>query len=316
MSVPDLFDGRLKLRHLVLVDALSRQRSVMGAAAELHTTQPVATRALQDLETILGVTLFDRGPRGVTATAYGEAFTVHARSVIAQLSQAGLHVVELSTAQRGTVRVGTHLAGSNLLLPRAIVALKAAHPLLTVVVRERSPETLLLDLGTGRADMIVGRLTGRYGAQFAQHPLYEDAIEIAVKSTHPLADAGVVGMDELTSYPWILPGSDTALRLELEEFFRRSGRELPENRVETTSFLTVRQLLRETDALAALPALIVRGDECLTSLAVSMGRIGHDVGIVLRAGEPASPPARVLMNKLFEAAAAMTAASAERPARA
>lgn len=53
MDMPKLLDGRLKLRHLLLVDALSRQGSVVGAAAALHITQPVATRSLHDIESIL-----------------------------------------------------------------------------------------------------------------------------------------------------------------------------------------------------------------------------------------------------------------------
>ena len=84
MDMPKLLDGRLKLRHLLLVDALSRQGSVVGAAAALHITQPVATRSLHDIESILGVSLFDRGPRGITPTIFGEAFTTHARAVISR----------------------------------------------------------------------------------------------------------------------------------------------------------------------------------------------------------------------------------------
>ncbi|MFC7585587.1 LysR family transcriptional regulator [Nonomuraea antimicrobica] len=64
--VPKLLDGRLKLRHLVLVDVLSTQGTVIGAARALHVTQPVVTRSLQDLEQVLGVALYDRGPRGLT----------------------------------------------------------------------------------------------------------------------------------------------------------------------------------------------------------------------------------------------------------
>ncbi|GGL68850.1 hypothetical protein GCM10010095_62080 [Streptomyces anthocyanicus] len=123
MEMPRLLDGRLKFRHLVLIDALSRQGSVVGAAGELHVTQPAATRSLHELEDILGVPLFERGPRGVTPTVFGEAFTRHARAMLAQLTQAGRHVVELADADRGTVVVGTHLAGSTVLLPRAIAAL-------------------------------------------------------------------------------------------------------------------------------------------------------------------------------------------------
>ncbi|MFE3649730.1 LysR family transcriptional regulator [Streptomyces sp. NPDC059101] len=34
-------------------------------------TQPVLTRGLRELETVLGVELFERGPRGMTPTLYG-----------------------------------------------------------------------------------------------------------------------------------------------------------------------------------------------------------------------------------------------------
>ncbi|MFF0630119.1 LysR family transcriptional regulator [Streptomyces sp. NPDC004296] len=34
-------------------------------------TQPVLTRGLRELETVLGVELFERGPRGMAPTLYG-----------------------------------------------------------------------------------------------------------------------------------------------------------------------------------------------------------------------------------------------------
>ncbi|MEO6886539.1 MAG: LysR family transcriptional regulator, partial [Jatrophihabitantaceae bacterium] len=150
MDIPRLLDGRLKLRHLVLVDALTEHGTLVAAATQLRVTQPVLTRALQEVEQILGVPLYDRGPRGVRPTIYGTAFTEHARSVLAQLTQAGRHVAELADAGLGTVTVGTHLAGSNLLLPRAIARMKRERPHVTVIIHEATPEALLTDLEAGR----------------------------------------------------------------------------------------------------------------------------------------------------------------------
>lgn len=306
MEIPRLFDGRLKLRHLLLVDALCRQETVVGAAAELYVTQPAATRSLHEVEEILGVPLFERGPRGVTATVYGEAFTRHARAVLAQLTQASRHVVELAEADRGTVVVGTHLAGSNILLPRAIAALKRERPFLTVVVREASPEELLLELEAGRVDLVVGRLTAPSGEGLLRCPLYDEAVSLVVRAGHPLAEQPDRTLADTLGFPWILPGQQTALRREVEELFARQGHELPRSRVEATSFLTVRQLLLETDMVAVLPALIVRDDSELAPLTVPLEPIGHRVGVTRSAGRPLGPSAQALMGSLEEVAQSMT----------
>ncbi|NKR75169.1 LysR family transcriptional regulator [Rhodococcus hoagii] len=303
MDMPKLLDGRLKLRHLLLVDALTSQGSVVAAAASLHVTQPVATRSLHDIESILGVSLYDRGPRGITPTIFGEAFTAHARAVIAQLTQAGRHVVELADADRGTVVVGTHLAGSNVLLPGAIARLKRERPLLTVVVREGTPEVLLTELQSGRIDLIVGRLTSPTDEMAVRRTLYAESVELVTRRGHPLAGRSGIELGDLTQYPWILPGVETALRRELEEFFARNSLALPENRVEATSFLTVRQLLIETDMVAVLPSLIPRDDVRLTTLPITLDPIGHSVGITLSAGRTLSPSASALVDFLAEFAA-------------
>ncbi|MEU8824700.1 LysR substrate-binding domain-containing protein [Streptomyces sp. NPDC048636] len=308
MEMPRLFDGRLKVRHLLLVDALSRQGTVVSAAAELHVTQPAATRSLHEVEDILGVELYERGPRGVTPTVFGEAFTQHARAVLAQLIQAGRHVVELAEADRGTVVVGSHLAGSNILLPRAIAALKRDHPYLTVIVREASPEELLLELEAGRIDLVVGRLTAPSGEGLMRRPLYEESIELTVRAGHPLVGTPGIRFADLVTYPWILPGPQTALRGEVEALFARHGLGLPENRVETTSFLTVRQLLLDTDVVAALPALLVRDDSRLAQLPVPLEAVGHSVGVTASATRTLSPSARAMTRSLEEAAAGMSGA--------
>ena len=298
MDMPKLLDGRLKLRHLLLVDALSRQGSVVGAAAALHSTQPVATRSLHDIESILGVSLFDRGPRGITPTIFGEAFTTHARAVIAQLTEAGRHVVELANANRGTVIVGTHLAGSNVLLPGAIARLKVHHPLLTVIVRENTPEQLLTDLDAGRIDLIVGRLTSPTDATAIRRNLYVESVQLVTRVDHPLAERECIQLDDLRDFPWILPGVETVLRRELEGFFARNGLPMPGNCVEATSFLTVRQLLIETDMIAVLPSLIPRDDARLTTLPVPLDPIGHSVGITTSASRTSSPSAEALIAAL------------------
>jgi DNA-binding transcriptional LysR family regulator len=309
-----LLDGRLKMRHLVLVDALTRQGSVIGAAAALQMSQPVATRTLQELEAILGVSLYERGPRGVTPTTIGGAFTGHARAILAQLSQAGRQVTEFADGDRGTVVVGAN-PGSHMLLPQAMARLKRQRPLLTVIVRESSPEALSADLEGGRIDLIVGRFTSTTESEM-RIPLYSELIEIFTRAQHPLTQRCTINFADLGDYPWIIPGTESALRREVEQLFARHAMPLPDNRVEATSWLVVRQLVLESDFVAAMSGLITLHEPGLRALPLSFGPIEHSVGITTATGRLLSPSANALIRCLQDAAERLHDASEDdiRPA--
>ncbi|MBS9534442.1 LysR family transcriptional regulator [Mycobacterium sp. M1] len=295
-----LLDGRLKLRHLVLVDVLTTHGSVIAAAAALHITQPVATRTLRDLESILGVPLYDRGPRGVTPTIFGETFTRHARAVLAQLTQAGQHVTELADAHRGTVVVGTDPGAANELLLRAIARLKVDRPQLTVVVRENTPEALSVELGAGRLDLIVGRRGTAVQESEAHVPLYAETVGVFVRSAHPLAVRPAVAFADLAGQPWVLPGSETGLHREAEHLFARHSLPLPANRIEVTSPLAARRLLLEADLVGLLPGPVGHDDPDLRALPVPLNSVKSAIGITTAAGRTSSPGAETLIATLRE----------------
>lgn len=129
MRAIDLLNGRLKLRHLVLVVAIADQGSVLRAAEHLHLAQPAVTRSLREVEGVLGVDLFTRGPRGVTPTMFGDAFVEHARAVLAELRRAGERITGLADGAVGTVTIGTLLAAPTSCSPgdRGVEAGQAGH---------------------------------------------------------------------------------------------------------------------------------------------------------------------------------------------
>src|SRR5947209_9133235 len=78
---------RLKLRQLELLAQLVEHQSLARAAGAMNVTQPAATKLLREMETTLGVGLFERLPRGMRATAFGEIMTRQARTVLAALDR-------------------------------------------------------------------------------------------------------------------------------------------------------------------------------------------------------------------------------------
>ncbi len=299
-----LLDGRLKLRHLVLLTAIADHGTLVRAAEHLHITQPVVTRGLHDLETALQVRLFDRGPYGVTPTIFGSVFISHARGILGQIRQAGQDLDDLAHAHAGTVRVGTHLAGSNILLPKAIGLLKASSPRVTVIVRETTPDVLLAALLAGELDLMVGRLTASpTEAGVRQQTLYREPIGLVTRPSHPAQSMGTVTLADLVDYPWILPVEQTGLRLELEQLFLNAGLSLPENRIECTSILTLTSLLIDTDVIAALPILIAHTDPRLAVLPTKLEPLRRAVGVTVAAGREPSPTLNAMLTSLQAVAA-------------
>jgi len=295
-----LLDGRLKIRHLVLVTAIADEGTLVRAAESLHITQPVVTRGLREVEDLLGVPLFERLPRGVTPTQYGHAFIERARSVLAELRIAGEEVRLLQSGQLGTVTVGTHLAGSNLLLPRAIAGLKAEHPRLTVVVREGTPDMLQQLLLAGDLDLTVGRLSPTVPVRLEQERLHQEPIRLVARAGHPVHDGSRTSLSELIAYPWIFPVAQTALRAELEAVFFHEGLPLPADRVECTSMLTLRNLLVSTDVIAALPMFIAVDDRELRILPTPLSSIRRSVGVTVPKDRAPSAAAAALLVHLRE----------------
>ncbi|MEV6527617.1 LysR substrate-binding domain-containing protein [Longispora sp. NPDC051575] len=297
--MPDLLGGKLKLRHLVLVTAIADHGSVLRAAEHLRLAQPAATRALRELEDLLGVDLFTRGPRGMRLTVFGEAFLEHARAVLTELRRAGERIVGLADTEVGTVTIGTLLAGSNVLLPRAIASLKRDRPGVTVVVRESTFDTLVPALLAGEVDLIVGRLNPVHTRpELRQVTLYSEPVRLVVRAGHPAVGRPDLTLADLMDYPWILPLTQTALRQELEQVLARHGLELPADRVECTSILTMRALLVETDMIAALPGLVVSTDERLVALPVELESVRRAVGVTLLSERLLTPSAGLMLEHL------------------
>ncbi|ANJ25809.1 LysR substrate-binding domain-containing protein [Agromyces aureus] len=311
MSTDRILDGRLKIRHLVLVTAIADEGTLVRAAESLHITQPVVTRGLREVEELLGVPLFERLPRGVVPTQYGRPFIERARSVLAELRIAGEEVRLLQSGQLGTVTVGTHLAGSNLLLPRAIAGLKAEHPKLTVVVREGTPDTLQQLLLSGDLDLTVGRLSPTVPVRLEQERLHQEPIRLVARVGHPVHSGSRTSLADLIAYPWIFPVAQTALRAELEAVFFHEGLPLPADRVECTSMLTLRNLLVSTDVIAALPMFIAVDDGELRILPTPLSSIRRSVGVTLPKDRAPSAAAAALLVHLREEGALLAALERE-----
>jgi LysR family transcriptional regulator, glycine cleavage system transcriptional activator len=91
------------MKALLFFNTVARHLNLVRAGEELHLTQGALSRQLKTLEDHLGVTLFHRGPRGLTFTQEGEILYDYSRRAFDTLS-AGLRHLSV-VAERETLVV-------------------------------------------------------------------------------------------------------------------------------------------------------------------------------------------------------------------
>ena len=143
----DPLDRRLRLRDLRLLQEVARLGSMAKAARELGITQPAVSKALSDLETLLGVRLLDRGAGGVRPTHYGDALLRHATVMFDELRQVNLDLAHLADPSVGVLRVACPEFVAAGILPIALERFAKRFPRVVVDVVQAeniAPEFRLL----------------------------------------------------------------------------------------------------------------------------------------------------------------------------
>ncbi len=296
-----LLDGRVRIRHLILVTTIAEAGTLVSAATALSVTQPFVSRGLQEIEKAVGVKLFERGPRGVKPTVEGEIFLEYAWVVLNTLRQAGEHLDQVNLASSGFVRVGENLAAAHLLLPRAIIKLKSSSPSITVSVIEEYQERLVTLLNRNEVDVLVGRLPKVRSARHRYLPLYDEPLKLVVRKGHPALEHAAE-LSELLDYPWVLPSSSSLFRPELDEMFTANGLPLPLNFIECSTVVTTRPILLMTDAIAPLPMLIGATDDDLEILPISLEMVPSQIGITVKRDALLNPAKARLISSLTSVA--------------
>jgi len=298
--------ARLKTRQLLLLIALDEHRNIHRAAEALHMTQPAASKQIKDLEDMLGVKLFERLPRGMEPTIYGETMIRHARMALTSLSLAHDDVVALKQGLVGQVEVGVIMSPAMSLLPRAIARIKQHAPLLRIGVH-LEPSNVLLDmLERGTLDFMIGRILERDSStSLIYEELTEEPACAVARNGHPLLESKDLQLKDLAGQPWILPPQGSILRHRCDMMFRRAGLEPPANTVDTTALLLITALLQQTDTLHVMPTEVAQYYASLNVLSILPIELPFKMdafGIIRQHDHLLSPGANLLLEAVRKAA--------------
>ena len=249
--------GALKIssRQITLLTALGEFGNLRRAATAMHTTQPAASLLLQQLEERLGVRLFERLPRGMQPTLYGEVMIRYAQGALHEFEQAQAQIAELQRGALGRVRVGSVMGPVPRLLTKAVLAYKRDHPKVRISIEVGTSDTLLPALLRGDFDVVLGRLPDQSDSQDLDIELFDtgEQMRVVARAGHPLAGASSLQLADLITLTWILHPIGSPMRRRVETALQAAGMVQSLDIVETASILATTAMLEASDMIAVVP---------------------------------------------------------------
>lgn len=198
-------DWNLLRAFLAVVDA----GSLTAASRLLHTSQPTLSRQIAELESLLGITLFERAARGLRLTATGMSLVAPARSMESAAQAISLSALGQTQQLEGCVRLTASEMTSAFILPPILQRLRQNYPQIQIELLASDNVENLLER---QADIAIRHIRPQQGALVAKR-LGEVNVGAFAHRSYLARIGGSVDWQHPERYDWIgLDASDRLLR--------------------------------------------------------------------------------------------------------
>ncbi len=201
---------------------VARAGSVSRAAETAFVSQPALSKAVRELETQLGLPLFERGARGVKLTSAGQVLREHADAIFALEQEAEDAVRAQETLVDAPLRIGASTTVATYLLPPVLARFRDQFPgVRPMLCRDntRGIEERLL-----RFELDVALVEGPPHWPLIEKQFWRDEeLVLICAPAHPLAARRVVSPEELKNHFWLQRESASGTREVVETALARFG---------------------------------------------------------------------------------------------
>jgi DNA-binding transcriptional LysR family regulator len=229
----------ITFRQLRVFAEVAQQGSMARAAETLHLTPPAISMQIKEIESQVGLPLFDRNGRAVTLSTAGEYFLVHAKRLLAALKDADHAMARLKRVERGLLTIGM-VSTAKYFVPHLLARFHEDHPGVDVRLRVAGNREQLVSLmDAGEVDIsIMGRPPREVATRaesFAAHPLV-----FVAPPAHPLVRRADLPVGALDGCGLIAREHGSGTRAAMEAFFAEHRFE-PRLAMEMSSNETIKQ---------------------------------------------------------------------------
>lgn len=243
------------LRQLAAYVAVAKATSFTAAAVQLGVSQSTLSRAVADLERVLGVRLLERDTRNVQLTAVGQETLRVAESIVHAHRSGMKELRRYLQGESGVVAMATLPSLAAVLLPRLVSAFRRRWPEVAVRIMDGLERAVVGKVLSGDADFAV--TTVRAASNRLDHrPLIRDRFRAVLPERHPLAERDELTWEDLAAEPFLAVGPESSVRRLTDAAFAQAGTAATPS-AEASNVATVGGLVAAGLGVSALPALVL-----------------------------------------------------------
>ena len=276
------------IKQLKYLCAVAEHKHFSKAAAACHVTQSTLSVAIQDLESQLGVVVFERNKKTVLITPLGEKLLHQARGILGAVED----FVSLARANEGAlsgeIRLGVIPTIGPFILPPILKNLRKSYPRLKLYLKEALSAQLLLQLQQGRLDLIM--LAFPYAMPDMETVnLFRDEFLLCLPPGHMLEKAKQVKQQQLRGESLLLLEEGHCLRDHALEACKLQSADT-DLVYQGTSLHTLVQMVANGLGVTLLPEMAVQanvlGDTHLQLKHFSSENVSREIGMAWRRSDP------------------------------
>jgi LysR family transcriptional regulator, cys regulon transcriptional activator len=215
----------MKLQQLrYLVEVARRRLNVSEAAQALHTSQPGVSKQIRALEDELGVEVFERRGKRLTAvTEPGKAVIEIAERVLAETANLKRAGAEFADEKVGTLTIATTHTQARYALPQAVAAFKRRYPGVRLLIHQGNPTQICEQVIAGEADLAIATEAIAEHPGLVSLPCYQWNRCVVVPARHPLLKAKPLTLEALVAHPIVTYDFAFANRALVQKAFEAKG---------------------------------------------------------------------------------------------
>ena len=193
----------MDLRKLRYFKVVADEKHIGRAAKVLHISQPPLTRQIQQLEEELGVTLFNRNPKGMELTDAGVLLREEVRNIFSLIEQATERTQKAGQGRLG--RMDIAIFGSGIMgdIPKMLLFFKERYPEVNIVLHTMGKGEQIKALRQKRISVGFNRLLAPL-ADINSELVSMEKLKLAISTKHPMASQDSIPFSTIKEFPLIM----------------------------------------------------------------------------------------------------------------